>query len=133
MPKKEEYGAQPPLELIRQFMDHGGWYDRKEKEKPFKKIEEIYFVCAMGPPGGGRSSITQRLQRQFNIITYTDLQRETIQHIFQTILQEFLLNFKEEVKDNIENFTQMTLNVYKEILEGPLKPIPRKSHYTFNL
>ena len=43
------------------------------------------------------------------------------------------MNFKEEVKDNIENFTQMTLNVYKEILEGPLKPIPRKSHYTFNL
>lgn len=53
MPKKEQYGAQPPLELIRQFMDHGGWYNRKDKEKPFMKIEEINLVCAMGPPGGG--------------------------------------------------------------------------------
>lgn len=61
MPKKEEYGAQPPLELLRQWMDHGGWYDRKSKEKPFHRIEDIVFISSMGPPGGGRSEITGRL------------------------------------------------------------------------
>ena len=73
MPKKEEYGAQPPLELLRQWMDHNGWYERKTKEKPFNRIEDIIFISAMGPPGGGRSEITQRLQRHFNIMTYTDV------------------------------------------------------------
>mmetsp|Transcript_9667 Transcript_9667/g.9382 ORF Transcript_9667/g.9382 Transcript_9667/m.9382 type:complete len:148 (+) Transcript_9667:2722-3165(+) len=58
MPKKEEYGAQPPLELIRQWLDHAGWYDRKSKEKPFNIIQDIILVSAMGPPGGGRSEIT---------------------------------------------------------------------------
>ena len=28
MPKKDTFGSHPPLELIRQWIDYGFWYDR---------------------------------------------------------------------------------------------------------
>jgi dynein heavy chain len=59
------------------------------------KIEDIIFVAAMGPPGGGRSALTKRLERHFNIITYTNLGKESITMIFSKILYAFLGGFSE--------------------------------------
>ena len=49
MPKQEEYGAQPPIEILRQWFDQDGWFDRKELT--FRRIVDITFVASMGPPG----------------------------------------------------------------------------------
>ena len=89
MPQKEEYGAQPPIELLRQFMDFGGWYEREDKEKPWLTIVDIIICSAMGPPGGGRAVVTQRLQRHFNIIAYTDMNFAAISMIYTTIVNAF--------------------------------------------
>jgi dynein heavy chain len=132
MPKKEEYGAQPPIELLRQWMDHQGWYDLKPKDKPFMKIEDIIFVCAMGPPGGGRSPLTKRLERHFNILTYTNLDKDSISMIFCTILKHFVGSFTPEINDNINALVDSTQKVYN-FIASTLKPTPTKSHYTFNL
>jgi len=66
MPKKEEYGAQPPLELLRHLFEHQGWYEMNEFS--FKNIESLYFICAMGLPGGGKVVLSPRFTRFFNII-----------------------------------------------------------------
>jgi dynein heavy chain len=65
MPIKEKYGAQPPIELLRQWMDMGGWYDLDTKE--FKEMIGVTWVTAMLPPAG-RSSLTNRYLRHFNLL-----------------------------------------------------------------
>ena len=48
MPKLDTYGSQPPVELLRQYMDFGGVYDR---EKLFwKEIHDMIICSACAPP-----------------------------------------------------------------------------------
>jgi len=132
MPKKEKYEAQPPIELLRQWLDHGGWYNHSDKERPFMNIINLILVGAMGPPGGGRSYLTNRFMRHFNLITYTELVDHSIKSIFERKVNHFLGKFSEAVRHIIPHIISSTLDLYKEI-KAKLLPIPKTSHYLFNL
>ncbi|XP_040308873.1 dynein axonemal heavy chain 2 [Herpailurus yagouaroundi] len=69
MPAKDAFGSQPPLELIRLWLDYGFWYDRTKQT--IKYIRDMFLMAAMGPPGGGRTIISPRLQSRFNVINMT--------------------------------------------------------------
>ena len=132
MPKKEKYEAQPPIEILRQWLDYEGWYDIREKEKPFMVVNNIILTGAMGPPGGGRSFLSNRFMRHFNLITYTELVDSSIKSIFVRKVNNFLVKFSTEVKELIPSIVHSTLVLYKEI-KDKLLPIPKSSHYLFNL
>eukprot|EP00118_Oscarella_pearsei_P012540 m.93002 g.93002 ORF g.93002 m.93002 type:complete len:4173 (+) comp36767_c0_seq9:102-12620(+) len=130
MPALEEYGAQPPVELVRQWMDHGGWYDRKAIGQ-FRKLVDIGFVCAMGPPGGGRNPITLRLTRHFNHLAFVEMEDANKQRIFSSILSGWLDVFPNSASLTSQ-IVEATISVYSTIT-SQLLPTPAKSHYTFNL
>jgi dynein heavy chain len=130
MPKREEYGAQPPIELLRQWFDQSGWYDRKDLS--FRKLIDLTFVSSMGPPGGGRQEITPRFLRHFNIIGYVEMSDASKSVIFGTILRGFLANFEGNIVIMTDDIVKASIEVFATIVRD-LLPTPSKSHYTFNL
>ncbi|KAI8903374.1 dynein heavy chain, N-terminal region 2-domain-containing protein [Gorgonomyces haynaldii] len=113
MPAREQYGAQPPIELLRQWMDHGGWYNLKEMA--LQEIIDIQFVSAMGPP----------------VAPFDD---PTLHKIFETILEWHFTtnNFAKGVAAMTTQLVSATREIYRAAMVN-LLPTPRKSHYTFNL
>ncbi|XP_044939241.1 dynein axonemal heavy chain 2 isoform X6 [Mustela putorius furo] len=145
MPAKDMFGSQPPLELIRLWIDYGFWYDRTKQT--IKYIRDMFLMAAMGPPGGGRTAISPRLQGRFNIINMTfptagqELakasiracpQESQITRIFGTMINQKLQDFEEEVKAIGNVVTEATLDVYNTVVQRFL-PTPAKIHYLFNL
>jgi dynein heavy chain, axonemal len=133
MPEVERYGAQPPLELLRQLADQGGWYDLGENA--FKLMEDAYLVAAMGPPGGGRNAVSSRLLRHFNLLCFTDFNEDTMKHIFSTVMTWYFSKNTAYAGDVVRlgvPVVAATLDVYRTASKG-LRPTPAKSHYTFNL
>ncbi|KAL7748727.1 hypothetical protein RI367_005881 [Sorochytrium milnesiophthora] len=132
MPAREVYGAQPPIELLRQWMDHGGWYNLAENV--MQEFVDIQFVSAMGPPGGGRNPVTSRFLRHFNTLSVTAFDDMTLDKIFSTILD---WHFKSRsFAANIQALSKMVVDATRSVYRASmvsLLPTPSKSHYTFNL
>lgn len=60
-------------------------------------------MAAMGPPGGGRNIVTNRLLSRFSIINMTFPAESSITRIFGTMLSQHLADFDEQLKQ-IGNF-----------------------------
>ncbi|XP_018342049.1 PREDICTED: dynein heavy chain 2, axonemal [Trachymyrmex septentrionalis] len=130
MPMKEKYGSQPPLELIRQWIDYGFWYDRQKQMR--KYIERTQLITAMGPPGGGRNVITNRLVTKFNVINMTFPNEKQIVGIYGMILKQQLSEFPAVVKEISNEITFASIDLYNRVIQKML-PTPTKMHYLFNL
>eukprot|EP00599_Poterioochromonas_sp_BG-1_P017876 CAMPEP_0173166600 /NCGR_PEP_ID=MMETSP1105-20130129/22117_1 /TAXON_ID=2985 /ORGANISM="Ochromonas sp., Strain BG-1" /LENGTH=3828 /DNA_ID=CAMNT_0014087887 /DNA_START=639 /DNA_END=12125 /DNA_ORIENTATION=- len=130
MPLVETYGAQPPVELLRQFLDFKGFYDR---DKLFwKEIVDVLMFAGAAPPGGGRSVVTPRFTRHFNVLCMPPASENALTVIFTSILSGFLSKFEPEIQKMASGVVAATIEVYTKISQE-LLPTPSKFHYTFNL
>lgn len=142
MPQKETYGAQPPVELLRQWLDHGHWFDKDTsvlqlvdivKGVFLQKYVFAYFgsfqlfVGAMGVPGGGRNEISDRFLRHMQIISIDSFDDNTLNKIFSTIIEwQFGKGYVEVVQRmaKVGKFSELfwlTMQFGSFLLEPPTK------------
>ncbi|TGZ67987.1 hypothetical protein CRM22_004505 [Opisthorchis felineus] len=130
MPRLDTYGSQPPIELLRQLKDFGGFYDRDKLE--WITILDVTLSAACGPPGGGRNSVTPRLIRHFSVFTIPPPSEVNLKQIFLTILKGFLREFPQGVRGAVDAIIGAAVEIYVRMAKE-LLPTPAKSHYVFNL
>jgi dynein heavy chain, axonemal len=75
------------LEILRQQMDLGGWFDLDSKE--WKFLEDITFIASMGPPNQGRNQVSLRVTRHFNLLYVEPFQAGSLKSIFMNIMEWF--------------------------------------------
>jgi len=81
---KEQYGAQPAIELLRQYFDHGHWYDVKDMSKVY--LNDILLLSAIGPTGGSKQDLYARFLRHFGLFAINSFEDKSITKIYSTLL-----------------------------------------------
>jgi hypothetical protein len=86
-------------------------YDRVDNV--FRKIEDVQFVCAMGPPGGGRNTITPRFVRHFNLVAITEFGDETYNRIYSAVIDWWFKRAKapDETRGKASGIVKATIEV----------------------
>lgn len=130
MPKKDQYGSQPPIELLRQWFDSGYWYDRSKVVKNF--MCELQVLAAMGKPGGGRAHLTPRLVSKFHLINFTNPNEKQMRKIYDTIFITKFVQFGDDIKFLHDTLGLATINIFNQCMQDFL-PTPKKTHYIYNM
>ena len=134
LPRPDLYGSQPALELLRQVIDSGGFYDKKKLF--FKQVDKTMFVGTCAPPGGARNAVSDRLLRHFHVLWFTEPKASSLEAIFSSIMSGHLDTVAPEIANAqqgcVYNFVQAAITIYRRVCDK-MRPTPEKSHYTFNL
>ena len=132
MPLPETSGAQPVIEILRQFMDYKGFYN--VRRLLWSSITDLTIFAAAAPPGSGRSFMTERFTRHFNTLAIHEPETPALQHIFKTFLEAgFAVNkFSSSVMSFTKGIVSGNIELY-QFVRSNLLPTPSKPLYTFNL
>eukprot|EP00003_Mantamonas_plastica_P006669 TRINITY_DN1548_c0_g2_i8.p1 TRINITY_DN1548_c0_g2~~TRINITY_DN1548_c0_g2_i8.p1 ORF type:complete len:4445 (-),score=1771.15 TRINITY_DN1548_c0_g2_i8:52-13386(-) len=130
MPRVDEYGTQSPITLLRQHLDYGHWYDRKEIGD-LRKVHNVQYIASMNP-NAGNFTVNPRLQRHFAVFYMGMPNEESLKHIFSSVLAGHFQMFHESVRDVRDKLVKASLALHSKV-SGVFPPNTEKFHYQFNM
>lgn len=131
IPKRESSDAQPPIELLRLWLDHSIWYEHKDLQAI--KLEDLQFICSMTSDSHS-NYISSRFKRHFQLLAIDEFPDETVKTIFSKIILWHLdtRGFSKEFDPCIQEIVNSTLTISKMIKQR-LLPTPTSMQYVFNI
>lgn len=84
MPAQDAYGAQPPLELLRQWINHKYWSDLQDTSKI--ELVDLLFIGVLRHLGGC-NFVPQRFYRHCFVYSVDELEKTSVSRIFTAILE----------------------------------------------
>ncbi|KDO33137.1 hypothetical protein SPRG_01949 [Saprolegnia parasitica CBS 223.65] len=130
LPFVEMYGTQTHAELLRQYMDYGGWYDRHEVGSK-KTMQDVQFVACMNHKAGS-FGINPRLQRHFATFGVLFPTRSECASLFGALWHHHMSHFSDAVKKMAPGLLAATMDLHADLREH-FVPTAIKPHYSFSL
>ncbi|OXB70735.1 UNVERIFIED_CONTAM: hypothetical protein H355_007866 [Colinus virginianus] len=130
LPVKDAYGAQPVIELLRQCLSSGGWYDRGTWR--FKQLRCFQLLAAIGSPERGTISLSQRFLRHFNMVYLVALCHDSLTVIYQTLLKLRFDASPPELQRLVGKITRFLVDFHERICANIIST-PSRPHYVFSL
>jgi len=78
------HGSQPPVEILRQLLDHETWFEIATGSP--QHITDLQVLCAMGSGPLGLSKTSQRFLRHFSAISVNEFEESTLVAIFSRLM-----------------------------------------------
>jgi dynein heavy chain len=131
LPQLDKYDTQSAIELARQFINYGHWYDPYNPAKGFKSVTKCQFLACLNPTAGS-FNINPRLQRQFITFAISFPGPASLLAIYETFLNGHLKNFKATIQDLSANIIASALKLHVDVAKTFRKSAVN-FHYEFNI
>ena len=130
MSTPDKYGTQPPIALMRQQIDYGGFYDLKKLS--LKKLENVQYAATMNPTSGS-FAIIDRLQRHYATLATPFPDTEILRHIYLNIMSGHLeIGFVGALREALPKIVDAACALHVAVADTFL-PTAIKFHYQWNL
>ncbi|CAG9462750.1 unnamed protein product [Pedinophyceae sp. YPF-701] len=129
MPFKDKYDTQSAIELVRQYVDYGGWYDKVKIVE--RKIASCQLVSCMNPTAGS-FFITPRMQRHFSTFAVQMPPQEIVRSVYVAIAEGHMAPFEGDVAALAPRLVDAMTELHKSVMNTFL-PSAVKFHYQWNL
>ena len=129
MPFKDKYETQSAIEILRQYVDYRGWFD---KVKILMKEILNSQLCACMNPTAGAFTITPRMQRHFVTFALSMPESEIVRSIYGQIIEGHMAMFDPDCSPYAAKVADATVELHKGVMNNFL-PSAVKFHYQFNL